>query len=111
MSVLLDKIRKARESAVTAGGFRFTVRRPTDVEVMGLRGNVTVAALIPFVVGWEGVKELDLIAGGDPHPLAFDAAVCAEWLSDRPDLLRPLAEEIMAGYQRHVEAMEAAAKN
>ena len=111
MSALLDKIRKARESVVTIGDWRFTVRRPTDVEVMDLLGNVTVAALIPFVVGWEGVKELDLIAGGDPHPLAFDAAVCAEWLADRPDLLRPLAEAIMDGYARHVAALEAATKN
>ena len=108
---LLDKLRKARESTVEAGGFRFTVRRPTDVDVMGLRGNVTVATLIPFVIGWDGVRELDLIPGGDPHPLAFDAAVCAEWLADRPDLLRPLAEAIMDGYARHVAELEAVAKN
>lgn len=108
---LVEKIRKARETKVEAGGFTFVVRRPTDVEMMELRGTGSVARLFPFVVGWEGVKELDLIPGGDPHPLAFDADVCTEWLSDRPDLFGPLVEQILSSYSKHAEALEAAAKN
>jgi hypothetical protein len=108
---LVEKMRAAREQTVDVGGFKFRVRRPTDVEVMDLRGNVSVAALVRYVVGWDGVRELDLLPGGDPHPLVFDAAVAAEWLADRPDLLTPLSAAIMDAYRAHVEAMGVATKN
>lgn len=108
---LVDKIRKARESMVEVGGYTFTVRRPTDVEMMELRATGGVARLFPFVLGWEGVKEIDLIPGGDPHPLAFDADVCKEWLADRPDLFGPLIDAILGSYRTHAAALEDAAKN
>lgn len=108
---LAAKIRKARESAVEVGGYTFTVRRPTDIEMLDLQGEGSVARLLPFVVGWAGVKELDLVPGGDPHPLPFDGAACAEWLADRPDLLGPLVSEIVASYGRHAAALDTAAKN
>ncbi len=111
MSVLLEKIRKAREQKVEAGGFTFTVRRPTDLEMMEMRGTGSVGRLLPFVVGWDGVKELDVIPGGDPHPIAFDADVCKEWLSDRPDILGPVVEKLMQAYDEHIKAVEGAAKN
>lgn len=108
---LIDKIRRAREHQVDVGGFTFTVRRPTDVEMMEMRGPGSVSRLFPFIVGWEGVKELDLIPGGDPHPLAFDADVCKEWLADHPELLGPLIDKILGSYREHAAALEAAAKN
>jgi hypothetical protein len=108
---LVDKIRKGRESKVEVGGFTFTVRRPTDIEMIGLRGTGSAARLLPYVTGWEGVRELDIIPGGDPHPLAFDAEVCAEWLSDRPDLFGELIEQIIASYHEHTEALGKLAKN
>lgn len=111
MMGLADKIRKAREQSVEVGGYTFTVRRPTDVEMIALRGDGSVARLFPFIVGWDGVKELDIIPGGDPHPLAFDGEACREWLSDRPDLLGPLVEIILGSYRKHAEALEGAAKN
>jgi hypothetical protein len=110
MAALLDKIRKARETRVEVGGYTFTVRRPTDVEMIGLRGR-GIGSLLPFVVGWDGVRELDIINGGDPHPLAFDADVCAEWLSDRADLFGPLVKAVQEAYDRHAGELEAAAKN
>jgi hypothetical protein len=108
---LADKIRKAREQVVPLGDFKFTIRRPTDVEMLELQGSSSVSRLFKFIVGWEGVKELDIIAGGDPHPLAFDAEACREWLEDRPDLLGPVVSTIVGSYSRHTEALEAAAKN
>lgn len=108
---LAEKIRKARETIVPVGGFKFTVRRPTDVEMMALRGEGAVSRLFPFVVGWEGVKELDLIPGGDPHPLKFDPEAFAEWVADRPDLLGPLVDAILGAYRAHAEKLEADAKN
>lgn len=108
---LADKIRKAREIRVPVGGYTFTVRRPTDVEIIELRGTIPITRLLPYIIGWEGVTEGDIIPGGDPHPLAFDAEACAEWLSDRPDLLGPLVEAIMDAYRQHVQRLEEAAKN
>lgn len=103
-AALVEKIRRAREERVEVGGFGFTVRRPTDLEMMELRGG-SIARLLPYVVGWDGVKEVDLLPGGDPHPLPFAAAACAEWLADRPDLLEPLVDRIVALYARHSSAL------
>lgn len=108
---LIEKLRKAREQNVEVGGYTFTVRRPTDVEMINLSGVGSAGRMLPFVVGWEGVKEIDIIPGGDPHPLPFDADVCAEWLADRVDLFSPLVKAIMASYHQHAGALETKAKN
>lgn len=109
---LADKIRKARESTVEVGGYTFTVRRPTDVEMLRLRAEgLSVDALLGFVVGWAGVRQIDVVPGGDPVEAKFDAETAREWLSDRPDLLTPLVDEVLAQYRKHVESLESAAKN
>lgn len=108
---LAEKIRKSRESKVPVGGFSFTIRRPTDVDMANLAGRGSVARLFPFIVGWEGVRELDLIPGGDPHPQPFDPEACAEWLADRPDLVGPLVDAILGSYDAHAKALEDARKN
>ena len=110
MSALPDKIRRARESTVEVGGFGFTIRRPTDVDLMEMRGKGP-ADWMRFVVGWEKVRELDILRGGDPHPLPCDAAACVEWLRDRPDLLGAIFEAIMAACQAHRDKQDAAEKN
>lgn len=107
---LVDKIRKARESRVEAGGFTFIIRRPTELEIHELVGK-PIRALLPFVVGWEGVRELDIIAGGNPHPLEFDAEACAAWLEDRIDLVAPLSKAIHDSYSTHAEKRETERKN
>lgn len=111
MSVLVDKLRKAREVTVEVGGFGFVIRRPTALEMIEIQNQPRGRAILPFVIGWDGVKELDLIPGGDPHPLAFDADVCAEWLTDRLDLLAPVAEAVFAAFAAHESALEGAKKN
>lgn len=107
---LIDKLRKAREMRVEAGGVTFTVRRPTDLDMMELGGKVDARRLIPFVVGWENVTEGHLVKGGDPHPLPFDKDACAEWLADRPDLLAPVVEKLITAYSEHAERLAAEKK-
>ena len=107
---LAERMRKAREQKVQAGGYTFVVRRPTDVDMMEMGGRVDARRLIPYVVGWEGVAEMDLVKGGEPHPLPFDREACAEWLADRPDLLAPVVEAILAGYTAHAERLAAEKK-
>lgn len=108
MSALADKIRRARESRVEVADFAFVIRRPTPVEMSSLSLSRDFAGC---VVGWDKVREMDLIPGGDPHPLAFDPDACREWLHDRPDLYGPVVEAVISAYQAHVEALETAAKN
>jgi hypothetical protein len=111
MSVLVDKMRKARETSVEAGGFTFTVRRPTALEMIEIQTQPRGRAILPFVIDWHGVKESDVLASGDGHPLEFDADVCAEWLTDRIDLLAVLAEAVFASFKDHGERLEDAKKN
>lgn len=108
MSALADKIRRARESRVEVGDLVFIIRRPTPVDMMDLGITRDFARC---VVGWDKVREMDLLPGGDPHPAPFDAEACREWLRDRPDLYGPVVEKVLAAYQAHVDALEAAAKN
>lgn len=111
MSALADKIRRSREQRVELGGFVFVVRRPTDVDMAQLYRSRQPTDFLRFVVGWEKVREMDLIPGGDPHPAPFDADACTEWLQDRGDLLTPLIERIGEIYQEHKARLEAAEKN
>lgn len=108
---LIDKLRKAREFTVDAGGYSFTLRRPTDVEWIEIAGQSSARAVLPFVVGWDGVKEIDLIPGGDPHPLPFDSAACSDWLSDRIDILPTLLDSFVKSYEAHLQARSDAQKN
>lgn len=108
---LIDKMRRAREFSVAAGGYTFTLRRPTDLEWIEIAGQGQARAVLPFVIGWEGVKESDLLPGGDPHPLPFDATACQEWLADRVDLLPNLLDAFVKSYEGHLQARTDAAKN
>ena len=108
---LVEKIRKARETKVEAGGFTFVIRRPTGLEMAEMPAISRGRAILPYVIGWEGVREIDIAPGGDPHPLKFDADVCAEWLTDRLDLLAPVVDSVFGSFKQHADQREAAAKN
>lgn len=113
MSSRLEKMRRGREQLVELGGFSFTIRRPTDLQFAAIysKGALKPESLLPFVVGWRGVKDKDLFPGGDDVASEFDAEDCAEWLSDRPDLLMPLLDAVVASYTSHIETFKAAEKN
>ena len=112
MSALLAKMLKAREKRITIGAHTLIVRRPTPLEYEEkLRTGNVARGILDFVVGWEGVTAADLVPGGDPHPLPFDKAACAEWLSDRPDLFEPIAKAIVDGFSAHIASLEVSLKN
>ena len=72
MSALSAKIRKARELRVEAGGFVFTVLRPTPLErEEKIRGESAARGILSLVIGWENVTEGDLI--GEPPEGALGA--------------------------------------
>jgi len=111
MSALIERLRRNREHRVEAGGRTFIVRRPTDLEWAEMREDLNARSLVRYVVGWEGVTEIDLYAGGTGHPVPFDSALAMEWLSDRPDLFVIVTQKIIDLYREHVEAKGAAQKN
>lgn len=110
MSALADKIRKARETSVEANGRRFTVRRPTDEEVIGLGGASMLDVARRFTIGWD-LTELDLVPGGSAVPVPFDADDFAEWIADQPAYWVPLGEAVISAYRTHAEKRESAVKN
>ena len=111
MSALGEKLRRARESAVAASGFQFTVRRPTDMEAVSLSGMEGIDILARHVVGWN-LSEIDLgVPGGNPEPAPFDADSFREWVQDQPEIFVDLARAVGEAYAAHVAKKAAAAKN
>lgn len=108
---IIDKLRRARQQRVAVGDMTFIVRRPTDLEVGKNGGIFGPDEVFRYVLGWEGVREADIISGGDPHPLPFDAALCAEWLADRLDILGVLSAAERDLYAAHRQEQDAAVKN
>ncbi len=100
MSALLEKLKKSRETHVEAGGFTFTVRRPTDLEVVEMRGKPLTQGdiMARYVTGWSGVREMDIIPGGDGVAVPFETALFLDWAADQPDLWAPLTEAILKAY-------------
>lgn len=113
---LVDKLRKAREIQIEAGPFVFTARRPTDLEMVRLQ-EAHMEGLLSHVVGWakkdgSPVSEIDLgLPGGEPHPLAFDADACREFLEDRVSLATVVVQKVVDAYNAHFRAVQDAAKN
>lgn len=110
---IAESLRKARESQVPAGGFVFTIRRPTALEMGEMAEKSKGRAALPYVIGWDqSVTSLAMgLPGGDAHPVAFDPALRDEWLADRLDLMHVLVKAIFEAYRRHAERQEDAEKN
>ncbi len=111
MATLVEKMRTAREKTVAIGGFSFTVRRPSELEMIEMNGAPMGRAALPHIVGWSGVKQSDILPNGDPEPQPYDAEIAAEWLTDRVDLLAPLAKAVTESFIEHAAKREAAEKN
>ncbi len=113
MSKLAEKIRKSREIRIQPKdkAFVFIALRPTDLDMIELREGIKPRGLLRFVSGWENVTEIDLVPGGDPHPLAFDQEALVEWVSDEPELFAELINGITGAYAAHQQKRADAKKN
>ena len=110
--ILIDKIRKSRQRIVEIGALKFTVRRPTDMEISDMqRSKVQQSEILRrYVVGWAGITELDIIPGGTGVAVDFDTDLFMEWVADRPKLWAPLTEAITSLYVEHAKLLEDAEK-
>ena len=95
---LIDKIKKARETQVVVDGFTLTIRRPTDLELHDLKSTSASSLIHAFVVGWHGVNEVDLIPGGSPILVDFDADVLVEWAANKKIRWQSITNEIWRVY-------------
>lgn len=107
---LIEKLLRAREKGVEVAGHTFTIRRPTDADVMIMRDKAPLDFVTRFVVGWD-LKELDIIPGGGPEAVPFDTALWGAWVLDHPEVWDPLSMAIVESYESHVKAREESAKN
>jgi hypothetical protein len=108
----VESIQRSRQTRVEACGFTFIVRRPTLRERDELRTKVTHQCdiLEMFVLGWEGVKNIDLVPGGDGAPAEFSKELFAEWIQDQEELWTPLVDAIVAEFNAYQERLKAAEK-
>ena len=107
MSALANKLRRAREVRIPCGHFTLIAQRPTPLEhEERIRNGNPARGILSLVIGWEDVTEADLIPGGDPHPLPFDAEACAEWLADRPDLFAAVVDGVVKAYEAYTKDLD-----
>jgi hypothetical protein len=113
---LKERLLAARQRTVEAGGFKFEVRRPTDVQILRLRrgdpADVGQRFMAECVVGWN-LKELDVVPGGTDDDAPFDSEVFMVWVEDHIDLWDPIVSAIfdMVDEHRKKFAPEDGAKN
>jgi hypothetical protein len=105
--ILIEKLRKSRQRNIDCDGYTFTVRRPTDMEMLGFRGKKIQESdiLSRFVVGWN-IKESDILPGGTDADVEFTSDLFMEWVADKPSLWVPICTEIMGLYSEHEKEME-----
>ena len=110
---LIERLQRARQSTAPSGGRSFTVRRPTDLEMHELAGQIDQRLLlVRFVVDWGLMTEIDLgIPGGGPDPVPFDVDLWAEWIADRPEHWDAIGTAVIEGYRIHKAELDDAAKN
>ena len=109
---LIERLRAARESWAKVGEIELLIRRPTRYQLASWQDDPGIGPLRHCIVGWRGVSEITLgIPGGDGRELPFDAAVCMEWLEDRPEELAAAMRAVADTVSSHLGAREAARGN
>jgi len=111
---LVEKMRQSRQNSVKSGKVTFTVRRPTDLEMLELNKKGAIdhrEILTQFTCGWSGVKEKDLFPGGSEDDAKFSAEVFAEFISDHPEHWRSITDAVLDGYKEHEKKVEGELKN
>ncbi len=115
MNSLIDKMRKGRESVIEFDGFKLTIRRPTDLDFADRPDAGTARDHMLFwtryVVGWDGIKEMDLFPGGGGDPVPFDLESFQYWFEDQPDHWEKLIYAVRGSYTQWHERKEEESKN
>lgn len=112
---LAARMRKARESVVELGGFKIKIRRPTDLDMSArpTQGDTRdhMEYWTRFVVGWSGVREIDLVPGGTDAAATFNLEDFREWFADQPKHWETLIDAIRGAWVSYHEKKEVDSKN
>jgi len=110
---LIDRLRDERVSTLTIGHMTFMIKRPTDIDMAKLHteGKTLYDVAEISVIGWEGVKESDIISDGSDALVKFDEGLFREWIKDQYDLWEPIRNKAIEAYEKHIEKREDAKKN
>lgn len=112
---ILERLRRDRRIEVTVGKWKFVASRPSMLkmgELANSDGSISIGRLaLEFVTGWENVVTGDLYGNDGRHPVEFDRAIWQVWGADRPDVVGPIGEQIMAAYSAHAEKLRATLGN
>ena len=110
---LVDQIRAARETWVTAGGFHFLIRRPTKYQLVRWSsdvGDATTRVLRESVIGWKDIPGHLIAPGLDGSTPPFEMEAFLEWVGDRPDVMIEIGSAVNDTVTRYLDATEAAEK-
>ncbi len=114
MQALIEKIRKSRQKQIKAEGYSLTIRRPTDLEIQEnhtVRDSLIQSGILSrYVIGWDGITELDLIAGGTGAAVDFSSELFMEWVADKPGLWTVITDQVVDLYKLHQQQTENAEK-
>jgi hypothetical protein len=111
MSDLRDQMRRAREAWFERGAHGFLIRRPTIEQLRAWRELDWSEMLGRCIVDWRGVRVIDLVPNGTVADAPFDVDALSEWISDDPELMGALAEELQKRIADHAAKREASEKN
>lgn len=108
---LLKRRIAARQRIKEAGGHRFTLRRPTEFEMVKFSGMTRLEYLCACIDDCD-LTEADVVDGGSSElAVPFDRALLFDWMQEHPELWIPLADELAAMVSAHRASLEEAAKN
>lgn len=118
-ATLIKRLREARMQWLDlADGKQVRIIRPTEVElvlhfVKGHQISVGHDQAARYVVDWQGFSEADILgaAVGSSDPLAFDADLWAELLSDHLAWVNTVSQGLVKLVTEHQAAAAQDAKN
>lgn len=111
MKTALERRLAARQRIVPVGGKQVTLRRPTEYEKVR-HGHLPLLEYVCQFVDACPLSEADLFDGGSAEiDVPFEREVFQDWIQDKPDMWKPLAEALGEMVKQHDEASAAAVKN
>ena len=115
-TALIAALRSARQSWVALPGHpgaEVRVLRPLEAEFGKFLGGVTADHVCAYVDGWRGVTEATIqgAAVGAEDAVDFSAELWAEWVCDRVDCVKAVAQHISGQISAHLKARKAVSGN
>jgi hypothetical protein len=114
---LLRRIKESRQGGVTYKHMRFTVERPSEMDIALLSEENKRTLAFSFemvcgcVVGWDGVTEADLYPSGSNAIADYSAEVFRAWVKDETELYAAISSRVMEMIRDHREKMDSALGN